>query len=294
VIIDQAYGAPKVTKDGVTVAKNIEFKDRYENAGAQLIRQVASKTNDTAGDGTTTATILARFILAQGCKSVEAGLNPMDVRRGINTAVERVIENLKKRSIPVTSKDQIRQVATISANNDEKLGALIADAMDKVGKDGAITTQDGRTLYDELEIVEGMKLDRGYISPFFVTDAKTQKCELENPFILVLDKKISNLTGLVKALEFTAPQNRPLLIIAEDVDGDALATLVVNRLRAGLKVCAVKAPGFGDNRKNQLHDIATMVGAQVISEEVGLKFDDTTNFEQVRAAVLVSLVAHGC
>jgi chaperonin GroEL len=236
----------------VTVAKSIEFKDRFENMGAQLVRQVASKTNDIAGDGTTTATVLARAIFAEGCKSVAAGLNPMDLRRGMTIAVEAVIAHLKSQSVKITSTEEIAQVATISANGDREVGNLLASAMEKVGKEGVITVQDGRTLHDELETVEGMKFDRGYISPYFVNDPKTQKVELEDAYILLAEKKISTLQSILPLLEAAVRDNKPLLIIAEDVESEALTSLVLNKLRGGLKVCAVKAPGFGDNRKANL------------------------------------------
>eukprot|EP00891_Asterochloris_glomerata_P004285 jgi/Astpho2/4285/Aster-05232 len=254
VIIEQTYGAPKITKDGVTVAKSIEFHDRLQNLGASLVKQVASATNDVAGDGTTTATVLTRAIVSEGCKSVAAGLNPMDLRRGISLAVDHV-------------------VATISANGEREIGELIAKAMEKVGKEGVITVSDGKTLENELEVVEGMKFDRGYISPYFITDPKTMKCELDDPFILISEKKVSQLQPLLPLLEQVIKTQRPLLIISEDVEGEALATLIVNKLRAGLKICAVKAPGFGDNRKANLQDIAVLTGGQVISDDLGMKLD---------------------
>jgi hypothetical protein len=261
-------------QDGVTVAKSIEFKDRFHNMGAQLVRQVASKTNDEAGDGTTTATVLARAIFAEGCKSVAAGLNPMDLRRGMTQATEAVVKHLKSQSVNITSSAEVAQVATISANGDKDVGNLIAAAMEKVGKEGVITVQDGRTLHDELETVEGMKFDRGYISPYFVNDPKTQKAELEDAYILLVEKRISTLAQILPLLENVVRDGRPLLIIAEDVESEALASLVLNKLRGGLKVCAVKAPGFGDNRKANLQDIAELTGGTVISEEVGLKLEN--------------------
>mmetsp|Transcript_30882 Transcript_30882/g.49957 ORF Transcript_30882/g.49957 Transcript_30882/m.49957 type:complete len:588 (-) Transcript_30882:242-2005(-) len=273
VVLDQSYGPPKITKDGVTVAKHIEFKDRYQNLGAQLVRQVASKTNDTAGDGTTTATVLTRAIFAEGCKSVAAGMNPMDLRRGINMAVDLIVKDLQARTKKVTTKEEIAQVATISANGDKAVGELIANAMEKVGREGVITVADGKTLEDELEVVEGMKFDRGYISPYFITNGKTQKAEFESPLILVYEKKISGLNSILPVLEAVVRINRPLVIIAEDVESEALATLVVNKLRGGVKVAAVKAPGFGDARKQNLQDIATLTGGQLISEDVGLKLE---------------------
>lgn len=276
VVLDQSYGAPKITKDGVTVAKGIEFKDKFMNMGAQLVRQVANKTNDLAGDGTTTATVLTRSIYSEGCKSVAAGMNPMDLRRGINMAVDSVVETLSEISEPIDTKERITQVGTISANSEREIGQLISDAMERVGKEGVITVADGKTLENELEVVEGMKFDRGYISPYFVTDNKTQTSEFENPFILLVEKKISTLQSIVGLLEQVVKTQRPLIIIAEDVESEALATLVVNKLRAGIKVCAVKAPGFGDNRKATLQDIAVLTGGQVISEDIGLKLENVT------------------
>jgi len=272
-VIDQSFGAPKITKDGVTVAKSIEFKCRFQNMGAQLVRQVANKTNDIAGDGTTTATILTRAIFSEGCKSVAAGMNPMDLRRGINLAVEAVLVDLKARTKMISTKEEITQVATISANSDREIGEMIANAMEKVGKEGVITVADGKTVDNELEVVEGMKFDRGYISPYFITNPKTMKCELENPFILLVEKKVSQLQTLLPLLEQIVKSQRPLLIISEDVEGEALATLVVNKLRGGMKVAAVKAPGFGDNRKANLQDIAVLTGGQVVSEDIGLKLE---------------------
>jgi len=276
VVIDQSYGAPKITKDGVTVARAIEFTDRFENMGAQLVRSVASKTNDVAGDGTTTATILTRAIFAEGCRAVAAGMNPMDVRRGISAAVDQVLEHLKSASRPISSKDEIAQVATISANGDVAIGALIANAMEKVGKEGVITVQEGKTLVDELEVVEGMRFDRGYISPYFITNPKTQKVEFDKPYILLVDGKVSSVQPLVPILEQVLRTSRPLAIIAEDVDGEALTLLVLNKLRGTAKVVAIKAPGFGDNRKASLQDLAVLTGGTVISEEVGLKLETAT------------------
>jgi len=276
VAIEQTYGAPKITKDGVTVAKNIEFSEKYENIGAQLIRAVANKTNDVAGDGTTTATVLARAVFAEGSKAVAAGMNPMDLKRGIDLAADRVSSYLTDNAKAVESQDEIRQVATISANNEESIGELIANAMKRVGKDGVITVEDGNSYEDELEVVEGMKFDRGFISPYFVTDQKKQVCEYENMSVLMHEKKISNMQDLVPVLEMVLQQSRPLLVVAEDIDGEALATLVINRLRAGVKVVAVKAPGFGDNRKANLQDIAIMTGGTVISEDAGLTLKDAT------------------
>eukprot|EP00540_Astrosyne_radiata_P000667 CAMPEP_0116832378 /NCGR_PEP_ID=MMETSP0418-20121206/5860_1 /TAXON_ID=1158023 /ORGANISM="Astrosyne radiata, Strain 13vi08-1A" /LENGTH=558 /DNA_ID=CAMNT_0004461735 /DNA_START=91 /DNA_END=1767 /DNA_ORIENTATION=+ len=273
-ILAQPYGAPKITKDGVTVAKSIDFEDKFEDMGAQLIKSVASKTNDVAGDGTTTATILARAIYSEGCKAVAAGLNPLDLRRGIQLAVNSVVDTLESISRPITSKEEICQVGTISSNADSEIGNLISDAMERVGKEGVITVQDGKTLENELEVVEGMKFDRGFISPYFITDAKTQTVEMENPLLLLVDKKVSSLQQLVPILEGVIKNQSSLLIIAEDVESEALATLVINKLRAGVKVCAVKAPGFGDNRKATMQDIAILTGGTVISEETGMKLEE--------------------
>eukprot|EP00934_Nitzschia_sp_Nitz4_P003995 Nitzschia sp. Nitz4//scaffold2_size372955//160552//162439//NITZ4_000414-RA/size372955-snap-gene-0.77-mRNA-1//-1//CDS//3329546751//3985//frame0 len=273
-IIAQPYGPPKITKDGVSVAKAIDFEDKFEDMGAQLIKSVASKTNDIAGDGTTTATVLARSIYSEGCKAVAAGLNPLDLRRGIQLAVDKVVATLEEISRPITSKEEISQVGTISANSDLEIGNLISDAMERVGKEGVITVQDGKTLENELEVVEGMKFERGYISPYFVTNAKTQQCILEDPLILLVEKKVSSLQQLVPLLESVIKSQSSLLIVAEDVESEALATLVVNKLRAGIKVCAVKAPGFGDNRKATMQDLALLTGGTVISEETGLKLEE--------------------
>jgi len=275
-IIAQPYGAPKITKDGVTVAKSIDFEDPFQDMGAQLIKSVASRTNDVAGDGTTTATVLARAIYSEGCKAVAAGLNPQDLRRGINIAVDSVVGTLTEISRPITSKEEIAQVGTISANADEEIGGLISDAMERVGKEGVITVQDGKTLDDELEVIEGMKFERGYISPYFITDAKTQTTVLEDPHILLVEKKVSSLQQLVPILETVIKSQGSLLIVAEDVESEALATLVVNKLRAGIKVCAVKAPGFGDNRKATMQDLALLTGGTVISEEMGMKLEEVT------------------
>jgi len=272
-IIAQPYGPPKITKDGVTVAKAIDFENKFEDMGAQLIKSVASKTNDIAGDGTTTATVLARAIYSEGCKAVAAGLSPMDLRRGINLAVNKVVATLEEISRPITSKEEISQVGTISANSDEEIGKLISDAMERVGKEGVITVQDGKTLENELEVVEGMKFERGFISPYFITDAKTQTCILDDPLILLVEKKVSSLQQLIPLLESVIKSQSSLLIIAEDVESEALATLVVNKLRAGIKVCAVKAPGFGDNRKATMQDIALLTGGTVVSEETGMKLE---------------------
>jgi len=273
VVIEQAYGAPKITKDGVTVAKNIEFSDRFMNLGASLVKQVASATNDVAGDGTTTATVLTRAIFSEGCKSVAAGMNPMDLRRGIQSAVDVIVAELKSKAKLISTAEEIAQVGTISANGEREIGDLIARAMEKVGKEGVITVADGKTLENELEVVEGMKFERGYISPYFVTNPKTQKCELENPYVLIFEKKISGLTTLLPVLEAVLKTQRPLLIVAEDVESEALATLIVNKLRGGVKICAVKAPGFGDNRKSNLQDIAVLTGGVVVSEDLGYKLE---------------------
>lgn len=273
VVIEQSYGAPKVTKDGVTVAKSIEFKDKVKNVGASLVKQVANATNDVAGDGTTCATILTRAIYTEGCKSVAAGMNAMDLRRGITMAVDSVVTNLKSRARMISTSEEIAQVGTISANGEREIGELIAKAMEKVGKEGVITISDGKTLYNELEVVEGMKLDRGYISPHFITNQKNQKCELEDPLVLIHEKKISNINAVIKILELALKRQRPLLIVAEDVESDALATLILNKLRAGIKVCAIKAPGFGENRKSNLQDLAVLTGGTVITEELGLNLE---------------------
>ncbi|KAL6768708.1 CPN60C [Auxenochlorella protothecoides x Auxenochlorella symbiontica] len=274
VVIEQPYGGPKITKDGVTVAKAVEFSDRFHNLGAALVKQVAGATNDAAGDGTTTATVLTRAILVEGCKSVAAGMNPMDLRRGINLAVDHVVSELKRRARQISTTEEIAQVGTISANGEREVGELLARAMERVGKEGVITVQDGKTLETELEVVEGMRFDRGYISPYFVTDNKTMRVELEDAYILIVEKKISGIQSIIPVLEAALKTQRPLLIISEDVESEALATLIVNRLRAGVKVCAVKAPGFGDNRKANLADIAALTGGQVISEDLGMKLEN--------------------
>ena len=276
VVIEKAFGAPRTTKDGVTVAKEIELEDKFENMGAQLVREVASRTNDVAGDGTTTATVLAQAIAHEGMKLVAAGMNPMDLRRGITKAVEAVVEDLKKRSKQCQSYEEIAQVGTISANGEKEIGELIAKAMEKVGNEGVITVEENKGLETELEVVEGMQFDRGYLSPYFITNPDKMVAELEDPYILVYDKKLSSLQAILPLLEQVLQANRPLLIIAEDVEGEALATLVVNRLRGGLKVVAVKAPGFGDRRKAMLQDIAILTGGQVISEELGTKLENVT------------------
>ena len=273
VVLDKAFGAPTITKDGVSVAKEIELKDKYENMGAQMVKEVASQTSDVAGDGTTTATVLAQAILREGLKSVAAGMNPMDLKRGIDKAVNAAVDALKKLSKPCSDHKEIAQVGTISANADESIGKIIAEAMDKVGKEGVITVEEGSGLDNELEIVEGMQFDRGYLSPYFINKQDTMSTELENPFILIYDKKISNIRELLPILEGVAKGGRPLMIIAEDVEGEALATLVVNNIRGILKVCAVKAPGFGDRRKAMLQDIAVLTGGTVISEELGMSLE---------------------
>jgi len=272
-ILDKKYGAPTITKDGVTVAKEIELKDPWENMGAQLVREVASKTSDTAGDGTTTATVLAHAIYREGMKNVTAGASPMDIKRGIEKAVEVVIEELKKLSKPVQDKKEIAQVGTISANNDLSIGELIAEAMDKVGKDGVITVEEAKSMATTLEVVEGMQFDRGYISPYFITDPERMECILDDVFILLHEKKISSMKDLLPILEQTAKMGKPLLIISEEVEGEALATLVVNKLRGTIQICAVKAPGFGDRRKSMLEDIGVLTGGTVISEDLGIKLE---------------------
>jgi chaperonin GroEL len=276
VVLDKSFGAPRVTKDGVTVAKEIELEDKFENMGAQMVREVASKTSDTAGDGTTTATLLAHAIVREGAKAVAAGANPMDLKRGIDLAVNNVVEELKKKSKKVTSSDEIAQVGTISANGDEEIGKMIAKAMQKVGNEGVITVEEAKSLESELEVVEGMQFDRGYISPYFITNAEKMVAELEDPLILIFEKKLSSLQPLLPLLEAVVQSGKPLLIIAEDVEGEALATLVVNKLRGGLKVAAVKAPGFGDRRKAMLQDIAVLTGGEMISEDLGIKLENVT------------------
>ncbi|HEB75112.1 MAG TPA: chaperonin GroEL [Nitrospirae bacterium] len=274
VIIDRKFGAPNITKDGVTVAKEIELKDPFENMGAQLVREVASKTSDAAGDGTTTATVIAYALYREGMKNVTAGSNPMDLKRGIEKAVEVAVEELKSMSKPVQDKKEIAQVGTISANNDPSIGELISDAMDKVGKDGVITVEEAKSMATTLDIVEGMQFDRGYISPYFITDPERMECNLEDAYILIHDKKISSMRDLIPLLEQIAKMGKPLLILAEDVEGEALATLVVNKLRGTLQICAVKAPGFGDRRKAMLEDIAILTGGTVISEDIGMKLEN--------------------
>ena len=276
VVIEKSFGAPRITKDGVTVAKEIELSDKFENMGAQMVREVASKTADQAGDGTTTATVLAQAIVREGCKAVAAGLNPMDLKRGIDIAVAAVVEDVKKRSKKVSSNAEIAQVGIISANGDTAIGEKIAEAMQKVGNEGVITVEEAKGLDFELEVVEGMQFDRGYLSPYFVTNPEKMRVELEDPYILLHEKKLSNLQPMLPVLEAIVQTGKPLLIVAEDVEGEALATLVVNRLRGGLKVAAVKAPGFGDRRKAMLEDIAILTGGQVISEDLGIKLENVT------------------
>ena len=276
VVLDRAFGGPHITKDGVTVAKEIELKDKFENMGAQMVKEVASKTNDVAGDGTTTATVLAQSIVAEGMKYVTAGMNPTDLKRGIDKAVAALVDELKNIAKPCDTSKEIAQVGSISANSDEQVGAIIAEAMEKVGKEGVITVEDGKSLENELDVVEGMQFDRGYLSPYFINDAEKQIAALDNPFVLLFDKKISNIRDLLPVLEQVAKASRPLLIIAEDVEGEALATLVVNNIRGILKTVAVKAPGFGDRRKAMLQDIAILTGGVVISEEVGLSLEKAT------------------
>ncbi|KAA3631050.1 MAG: chaperonin GroEL [Proteobacteria bacterium] len=276
VVLDKSFGAPTVTKDGVSVAKEIELKDKFENMGAQMVKEVASKTSDVAGDGTTTATVLAQAMVREGLKAVAAGMNPMDLKRGIDKAVTTAVESLRELSRPCTDHKEIAQVGTVSANSDDSVGNIIAEAMEKVGKEGVITVEEGQGLENELDVVEGMQFDRGYLSPYFVNQQETMTADLENPYILIHDKKISNIRELLPVLEAVAKASRPLLVIAEDVDGEALATLVVNTIRGIVKVCAVKAPGFGDRRKAMLQDIAILTGGQVISEEVGMSLEGAT------------------
>jgi chaperonin GroEL len=276
VVLDKSFGAPRITKDGVTVAKEIELEDKFENMGAQMVREVASKTNDVAGDGTTTATVLAQAIVREGAKAVAAGMNPMDLKRGIDLAVAEAVADLKRRSKKIKTSEEVAQVGTISSNGAREIGQMIADAMQKVGNEGVITVEEAKTAETELEVVEGMQFDRGYISPYFITNAEKMVTELEDPFILLHEKKLSNLQAMLPVLEAVVQSAKPLLIIAEDVEGEALATLVVNKLRGGLKVAAVKAPGFGDRRKAMLEDIAVLTGGQVISEDLGIKLESVT------------------
>ena len=276
VVIEKSFGAPRTTKDGVTVAKEIELEDKFENMGAQMVREVASKTNDIAGDGTTTATVLAQAIVREGLKAVAAGMNPMDLKRGVDKAVTQAVEEIEKRAKKVKSSDEVAQVGTISANGESEIGEMIAEAMQKVGNEGVITVEEAKSLETELDVVEGMQFDRGYLSPYFITNADKMVAELEDPYILIHEKKLSGLQAMLPVLEAVVQTGRPLLIIAEDVEGEALATLVVNKLRGGLKVCAVKAPGFGDRRKAMLEDIAILTGGTVISEDLGIKLENVT------------------
>ena len=276
VVLDKSFGAPTVTKDGVSVAKEIELKDKFENMGAQMVKEVASKTSDVAGDGTTTATVLAQAMLREGLKSVAAGMNPMDLKRGIDKAVKAAVNQLAEISKPCSDHQEIAQVGTVSANADDSVGGIIAEAMEKVGKEGVITVEEGKSLENELEVVEGMQFDRGYLSPYFINDQDAMQTEMDNPLILIHDKKISNIREMLLVLEATAKAGRPLLVIAEDIEGEALATLVVNNIRGIVKVCAVKAPGFGDRRKAMLQDLAILTGGQVISEEVGMSLEGAT------------------
>ncbi|HWK66463.1 MAG TPA: chaperonin GroEL [Rhizobiaceae bacterium] len=276
VVIEKSFGAPRITKDGVTVAKEIELEDKFENMGAQMVREVASKTNDLAGDGTTTATVLAQAIVKEGAKAVASGMNPMDLKRGIDKAVDAVVEELKKNARKVTRNDEIAQVGTISANGDTEIGRFLAEAMQKVGNEGVITVEEAKTAVTELEVVEGMQFDRGYLSPYFVTNQDKMRVELDEPYVLIHEKKLSNLQAMLPVLEAVVQSGKPLLIIAEDVEGEALATLVVNKLRGGLKVAAVKAPGFGDRRKAMLEDIAILTGGTAISEDLGIKLENVT------------------
>jgi chaperonin GroEL len=276
VVLDKSFGAPRITKDGVTVAKEIELADKFENMGAQMVREVASKTNDVAGDGTTTATVLAQAIVREGAKAVAAGMNPMDLKRGIDKAVAAVVEELKKKSKKISTSAEVAQVGAISANGEKEIGEMIAKAMEKVGNEGVITVEEAKGIQTELDVVEGMQFDRGYVSPYFITNAEKMVAELENPYILIHEKKLSGLQPMLPLLEAVVQSGKPLLIIAEDVEGEALATLVVNKLRGGLKVAAVKAPGFGDRRKAMLEDIAILTGGQVISEDLGIKLENVT------------------
>jgi len=276
VVLDKSFGAPRITKDGVTVAKEIELEDKFENMGAQMVREVASRTSDQAGDGTTTATVLAHAIVREGAKAVAAGMNPMDLKRGVDIAVEAIVEDLKKNSKTVTSNEEIAQVGTISANGDPEIGRFIADAMKKVGNDGVITVEEAKSLETELEVVEGMQFDRGYVSPYFITNADKMRVDMEDPYILIYEKKLSGLQELLPLLEAVVQTSKPLVIIAEDIEGEALATLVVNKLRGGLKVAAVKAPGFGDRRKAMLEDIAILTGGTLVSADLGIKLENVT------------------
>jgi len=288
VVLDKAFGAPRITKDGVTVAKEIELEDKFENMGAQMVKEVASKTNDLAGDGTTTATVLAQSIVREGARSVAAGMNPMDLKRGVDLAVEAVVAEIEKGAKKIKTSEEIAQVGTISANGDREVGRIISDAMQKVGNEGVITVEEAKSLATELEVVEGMQFDRGYLSPYFITNADKMICELESPYILLHEKKLSNLQPMLPVLEAVVQSGKPLLIIAEDIEGEALATLVVNKLRGGLKIAAVKAPGFGDRRKAMLEDIAILSGGQVVSEDLGIKLENV-GLEMLGRAKRVSI-----
>jgi chaperonin GroEL len=276
VVLEKSFGAPRITKDGVTVAKEIELSDKFENMGAQMVREVASKTNDVAGDGTTTATVLAQAIVREGAKAVAAGMNPMDLKRGVDLAVEAAVADLKARAKKVSTNDEIAQVGTISANGERSIGEMIAQAMQKVGNEGVITVEEAKTAETELDVVEGMQFDRGYLSPYFITECEKMVAELEDPYILIHEKKLSSLQAMLPILEAVVQTGKPLLIIAEDIEGEALATLVVNKLRGGLKIAAVKAPGFGDRRKAMLEDIAVLTAGQTISEDLGIKLENVT------------------
>src|SRR5689334_16878208 len=276
VVLDKSYGAPRITKDGVTVAKEIELSDKFENMGAQMVREVASKTSTVAGDGTTTATLLAYAIVREGVKAVAAGMNPMDLKRGVDMAVDAVVKDVQKRSKKVSTNDEIAHVGTISANGDTEIGRMLAEAMRKVGNEGVITVEEAKSLETELDVVEGMQFDRGYLSPYFITNAEKMVAELDSPYILLFEKKLSNLQSLLPILEAVVQSARPLLIVAEDIEGEALATLVINKLRGGLKIAAVKAPGFGDRRKAMLEDMAILTGGQLISEDLGIKLENVT------------------
>ena len=276
VVIDKSFGAPRITKDGVTVAKEIELADKFENMGAQMVREVASKTNDTAGDGTTTATVLAQAIIREGAKAVAAGMNPMDLKRGIDKAVKQIVAELEAKTKKITSSAEVAQVGTLSANGETEIGEMIASAMERVGNEGVITVEEAKSIQTELDVVEGMQFDRGYVSPYFITNAEKMVAEMDQPYVLIFEKKLSQLQPMLPLLEAVVQSGRPLVIIAEDVEGEALATLVVNKLRGGLKIAAVKAPGFGDRRKAMLEDIAILTGGQLISEDLGIKLETVT------------------